>query len=278
MKNIHHQRETGISVLIRTFNSAKTLGQVLSRLKLADGDEYVIVDSGSDDQTLAISAEHHANIVRAEGKFHYSKSLNLGFASAKNPWVLVISSHAIPMVPDMLAVYRTEMQNFSPDVVVAYGDSTITGISELRPPMSQTVFCDAADIHMVVAACGNANALYRKIAWEKLPFDETIITAEDKIWLAQALRGGGKAAYVPFVPTRNQSQYSLRYMFYKAFRDVRAGDHRPMPVWRLAWGLAGMTKKFVCGQINCGSYIRVLAHIMGQFFGSYAKQKNSVFF
>ena len=42
---------TAISVLIRTFNSGKTLEPVLAALALVEGDQLVVVDSGSTDAT-----------------------------------------------------------------------------------------------------------------------------------------------------------------------------------------------------------------------------------
>jgi glycosyltransferase involved in cell wall biosynthesis len=200
MSSGENQKNDAISVVIRTFNSAKTLRQALALFKLADGDEIIIVDSGSIDHTLTVAGEWQTKIIKAPGKFHYSKSLNMGFAVAGNSWVLVLRSHAIPQVPDMLAIWRQEMKKFPPDVVAAYGDSSITGQS-------------------------------------------------------------------------TQNQNSLWYMFKKGVRDVRADSRRPMPVWKLGWGLTGTAKKILCRQINWSNYIRVSAHIMGQFGDSYAKQK-----
>ena len=82
----------GISILIRTFNSSKTSSYLLCRLKLLPGDELIVVDSGSSDATLEIARQYNARIIIAEKPFNYSRSLNLGFRSANQPWVLVVVS------------------------------------------------------------------------------------------------------------------------------------------------------------------------------------------
>lgn len=68
-----------ISVVIRTRDSARTLERVILGLSRAEGDEVIVVDSGSRDATLDIARKHGAIIVLAPGPFNYSKSLNLWF-------------------------------------------------------------------------------------------------------------------------------------------------------------------------------------------------------
>src|SRR5664279_2369308 len=67
---------TAISVVIRTRDSARTLERVSVGLGKAEGDEVIVVDSGSRDATLDIAKKYGAIIVLAPGPFHYSKSLN----------------------------------------------------------------------------------------------------------------------------------------------------------------------------------------------------------
>jgi glycosyltransferase involved in cell wall biosynthesis len=272
--------EASISILIRAFNSAKTLDLLLEKLRLKNHDELIIVDSGSTDQTLRIAADHDAVMVKAEGKFNYSKSLNLGFQAAKNPWVLVLSSHVIPMMPDILELYRLTIKKIPQEVMAAYGDSLISRKKLSLSTTLQTSVYNNFNAEFIIKTGGNANALYRKCAWERQRFDETLLTAEDKIWMKQILQAGFSVAYVPFVPVINQNQYSPWYMFYKGYRDRRAdwnNEHSPpMSPWQLCWGLAGMIKKFLCGEFDFGGYIRVSAHIAGQFCGSYARQKNKL--
>lgn len=254
-----------VSVLIRTFNSAKTLERVLSGLKLVEGEEYIIVDSGSTDSTLSISAAHGARIIHATGPFNYSKSLNAGFRAARNPWVLVISSHSIPVVADLLAVYRSVARELPPRVVVAYGPSTLDGKG---PPDEQVRHYTQENYRSVYTACTNTNTLYRRSIWEEVPFDENIRTAEDKIWLLEVLKRDYAICLVPAARTLNKSQYSLRYMFLKGHSDFRSVPHKPQSLVDLALAVGSLTKRFLRGGMPVGNLVRFSAHALGQFFGS----------
>jgi glycosyltransferase involved in cell wall biosynthesis len=262
-----------ISVLIRTFNSAKTLGRVLAQLKLKNDEEYIVVDSGSTDSTLTIAESHGARIVHAPGPFNYSKSLNLGFQAARNPWVLVISSHSISVVPDLLEVFRVAALNFSPEVAAGYGANSLNG----RSPFDndEVRVYSPGEQAAIYLYCGNANTLYRRSAWLEVPFDEGIRTGEDKAWLTEAMKKGFHAAFISGARTLNLTQYSLRYMFMKGYSDCRALPHKPMSVWNLFMTLGSHTKIFFRGGMPWGNWIRYSAHIMGRFFASFQDEDNT---
>ena len=267
-----------ISVLIRTYKSAKTLNEALSGISLKHGDEIIIVDSGSTDATLHIAETYGAQIINAPRPFHYSKSLNLGFKAAKNPWVLVLSSHCIPQVPDFLEIYRTEIARFTKDVVVGYGPSTLTGKGDSRLPVDSSCFFSEKDYSEVSRICGNGNSIYRKSAWEELTFDESIRTSEDKLWIIEMMSRGYRFAYIPMARALNKSQYSLIYMFKKGCRDartLRGPTHSPMNLWQLAGALRNMTLPKIRGEISWGNWVRYSAHTLGQFFGSYQTKDNT---
>jgi glycosyltransferase involved in cell wall biosynthesis len=83
------------SVLIRTFNSAKTLPLTLSSLanQTVPPTEYVFVDTGSTDGTLD-SIPYGSIIHRYIGTdFNYSEALNQGIKHVSTGYVLIISSH-----------------------------------------------------------------------------------------------------------------------------------------------------------------------------------------
>ena len=276
---------TAISVVIRTRDSARTLERVIAGLCRSADDEVIVVDSGSKDATLAIARKHGAQVVVAPGPFNYSRSLNLGFTATKNPWVLVISSHAIPVVPRFLEIYRAAIKAFPGDVSVGYAPSTLSGESGVGTSAEETRYYAADDFQPIEPLCGNGNAIYRRAVWEKLPFDETIRTAEDKLWLMEVIKQGRRIAYIPAARTSNRNQASLRYMYRKGYSDARArcvkgsgqriAAHRPMRLYDLAGALKKIAVKKLKGEIDLGNWVRHSAHAFGQFFGSRGAQNNS---
>jgi glycosyltransferase involved in cell wall biosynthesis len=262
-----------ISVLIRAFNSAKTLDRVLAGLKLKPDEEYIVVDSGSTDSTLAIAAARGARIIPAPGPFNYSKSLNLGFSAARCSWVLVISSHSIPVVPDLMEVFRAAAREFPANVVVGYGPNSLNGRGLYDD--DKVRYYAPEDFVNIYPLGGNANTLYRRSAWEATPFDEGIRTAEDRAWLAEILKKGYHASYVSGARTLNLTQYSLRYMFMKGYSDCRALPHDSISPFDFFMAFASHTKKFLKGGMPVGSWIRYSAHILGRFFGSFQRQDNT---
>ncbi|MFZ1073956.1 MAG: glycosyltransferase [Verrucomicrobiia bacterium] len=267
-----------ISVVIRTRDSARTLDQAIGGLGLREPDEVIVVDSGSRDSTLKIAEKRGAKIIIAEGPFNYSKSLNLGFKAAKNPWVLVISSHTIPLVPGFLDVYRGSIAAFADDVVVAYGPNTLTGRSELRQESEGVGLYDREDYRKIEPEVGNGNAIYSRSAWQECPFSESIRTGEDRFWLREMLKRNHRMAYIPAARTVNRNQGSLLYMFRKAYSEARTAergpDHHPMKLWHLGGALKNLAVKKLRGQIDMGNWLRYSAHTFGQYFGSYGPQNN----
>jgi len=270
--------ENSISIVIRTFNSAKTLGQVFDGMRLEKGDEFVVVDSGSTDATLEIAEKHGAKIVNAPKPFHYSKSLNLGFRAAINPWVLVMSSHCIPVVADFLGIHRREIATFAPDVVVGFAPSTLSGASDPALDREKTTFYSKDDYEKVCGVCGNANTIYRRSAWDELPFDETVRTAEDKLWIMEMSRRGYRFAYIPTARGVNRNQASLLYMFNKGYRDARSlrkYPFKPMSLWHLGGAWKNLAKQRIRGEIDSGNWIRCSAHALGQFLGAHRSEDNT---
>lgn len=267
-----------VSVLIRTFNSEKTLLRLLPKLHLDEGDEVLIVDSGSSDNTRKVASQFSARFVEAPLPFNYSKSLNVGFRAAKNPLVYVLSSHVVPMIPNLLEKLRNLFIALPQDVMAIYGPGGILGRDHLNLGNEPLYIFQQADFSIYQSIIGNANTVYRYSAWQKNLFNENIRTSEDKIWAQVILQLGYRLAYAPSAPVMNKSQYSLAYMFRKGQSDARAEkneDTPPMQVWQLAGALKNLIVRKLLGEIDYGNWIRCSAHAFGQYSGSRLGRDNT---
>jgi len=265
--------QNGISVLIRTKNSAGTLDQVVSRLGLTQSDELLIVDSGSTDDTLSIAKRYSAIVIRVEGPFNYSRSLNIGFEAATKPWVLVLSSHSIPCSANYLQQLRSAIVELPGNVAVVYGRSTLIRAPEADGAPQPLRYVGSAEWEKQKRwAVGNGNALYRRAPWGKHRFDESLVTAEDLEWFLWALRNGFIAVEFPDALVVYRNQGSLRHMFAKGFNESKAFQAMvgpsPMPPSGLVIGLAALAKKLLFRRISPATFLRQCAHHYGAFVGS----------
>ena len=265
---------TPISIVIRTFNSEKILPNVLSKLHLTGDDEIIIVDSGSRDSTLDIAQKFNCKILKLTPPFNYSKALNVGFTTAKNNWVLSLSSHCLPISPRYLDEWRDAISTFPNGVAAAFGPALLTAgtlakINDSVPRQYRRVK-DWQQYQQYLA--GNSNALYRKHYWQEYPFNENLNRSEDWDWLIHAEQKQHLTVLVPNAAVLYRNQGSLRYMFLKGFKDGQitrkmiAADK--LSIFNLCIACASTAKKYLWGQIPFGTLLRQNAHVIGFFWGS----------
>lgn len=205
-----------LSVVIRCRNEAETLSLVLAALGRQQCPfewEVIVVDNESDDDSAQIARDFGARLVSISAQdFTYGRALNLGFSQAQGELIMALSAHSLPVGSSFLQ--STVAPFDDPDVVAARCISTVD-VSRIcrwyRPvdvqkKASQAIHAattdspgrssgvpvyDPAEVEDKVFP-SNACAVYRRTAWEEIPFDETIETAEDKLWALTALERGHK--------------------------------------------------------------------------------------
>ena len=207
-----------LSIVIRTYNSAKTIKRLLPFLTCRTGVEIIIIDSGSSDQTTEICSQFVSEISRLSHPFHYSKALNIGFAQSLGPWVLVISSHCIPTSADFIDNVLRFSESADQNCVVGYGKLNVVApkMDSLKTIGGQQTFESGRFF-----PGGNGLAVYRRSAWEAHPFDEGIDTAEDLEWFLWAIGQGFTAHFIPGASAIYLNQGGLAHMFRKGWLEVR---------------------------------------------------------
>lgn len=113
-----------ISVVVRTYNEEKHLGELLDKLESQTYTNYevVVVDSESTDTTREIALQHQANVVSIrKSDFNYSYSSNVGVANATGDIVCFLSGHSVP-VKDTYLRDICDVFSANPAIGGCYGD------------------------------------------------------------------------------------------------------------------------------------------------------------
>lgn len=171
----------GWSALIRTFNCETTLPATLDclRRQTRSAAEYVIVDSGSTDTTLAL-VPAGAVVRRYEGReFNYSAALNQGIDQVSAEYTLIISAHTT--LADVRALeFALDLLDSRPDLAAAY----------FAGPLADERRVEFVDRHNFTGFNGlwNTCALVRTALLRQRPFRAEVFSAEDQEWASRLFR------------------------------------------------------------------------------------------
>lgn len=106
-----------VSLVIPTLNNEKTLGKCLESLKkqLTRGDEFIVVDSYSKDNTLKIAKKYKCRVIKTRG--NRSKARNLGWKKSKNEVIVFVESDSI-YKSDYIKVVKKVFSNKKVDCIL----------------------------------------------------------------------------------------------------------------------------------------------------------------
>jgi glycosyltransferase involved in cell wall biosynthesis len=175
-----------IGVLIRFKNSTSTLPRVLRRLRAQTVQPLFIlgVDTGSTDDSASLIQQTGGRVVVWKEPYHHARVLNFGLKNLCTDLVLVLSSHTT--LDDDDAVER---------MLSTFSDPQVACVSAKWD--DDPFYSDAITWEELLAKglkfgsiYSNSMGMIRRTAWEAVPFDETLITAEDYGWAIEQLRQG----------------------------------------------------------------------------------------
>jgi glycosyltransferase involved in cell wall biosynthesis len=189
-----------VSIIIRTLNEEKYLGELLSAIDIQEKNgflcEVVIVDSGSKDKTLEIAKKYKARVTHINKQdFTFGRSLNIGCKFADGEYFVFISGHCIPAKKNWLQDLIDPLIKNQFDYTYGrqIGRDT-TKFSENQ--VFEKYFPKKSDIPVNDFFCNNANSAITKIAWNRHQFNEELTGLEDMFLAKQILQDNGSIGYV----------------------------------------------------------------------------------
>lgn len=113
-----------ISVIVRTYNESKHIGELLEKISQQTYHNYevVVVDSESTDATCEIAKKYNARIIKIhKADFNYSYASNVGVQNARGEIVCFLSGHSVPLKSTYLADIN-RIFNMDKEIGGCYGD------------------------------------------------------------------------------------------------------------------------------------------------------------
>lgn len=220
------------SIVIRTFNEEKHLGNLLRVIKEQDYKDYeiIIVDSGSNDRTLAIAQDFTDAILQIENRdFTFGYALNVGCESSRGKYIVLVSAHTLPInnqwLGNLLAPFRNEK------VAIVYGRQMGNHESRFSEKRDfQRLFRDCpVDSNVFLDYANNANAAIRRELWQQHRFDEYLFGLEDIEWVKRITFLGFTVHYEPLAAIYHLHRENWPRVFNRYRREAIASARIGLP-------------------------------------------------
>lgn len=218
-----------VSIVIRTFNEEKGIARLLGgirRQRVSFKYEVIIVDSGSTDNTLAVTSKFRVKVVKIlPEEFSFALSLNKGIEKASGEYIVMISAHCYPKDEFWLENLTKPFANES--IALVYGKQRgnhTTKFSEHQ--VFEKWFPGNRISKQNFAFCNNANAAIRKSLWNKQKYNESLTGLEDIEWAKNALKKEFFLCYNPdaeVIHVHSETPYKLFRRYEReavAFRTI----------------------------------------------------------
>ncbi len=189
-----------VSIIIRTFNEEKHLGNLLQSIKNQHYRDYeiLVVDSGSIDKTLDIAKKFSARIIEIKSRdFTFGYSLNIGCQNAKGEYLVIVSAHTLPLNNKWLG---NLVKHFNDkNVAMVYGKQIATGNTRLSEKRdfkrlfgNSLLRFDGSSYY-----ANNANSAIRKQLWQEHNFKQDLFGLEDLQWAKHMIQKKYSIIYEP---------------------------------------------------------------------------------
>ncbi len=237
------------SIIIRTFNEEKHIGNILNAIKKQEYQSYevIIVDSGSTDKTLEIARTFETQVITIKSRdFTFGYALNVGCRAARGTYLVFASAHVLPVDNKWLGNLISPLRNNKKTAMV-YGRQIGASQSKFSEKLDfKRIFGTThLDSDVPINYANNANSAIHRKLWESHPFDEYLFGLEDIDWARHMSAKGYVIRYEPTSVVYHIHEEAWYQVFNRYRREaiaaVRIGLDQPTQanikvswfVWRL---------------------------------------------
>ncbi len=238
------KKELDVSVVINSFNSQKTIGQVIDGVKEQNYPlkEMIVVDGGSRDSTIKILQEKGVAYFRQAENRGLSADRNLGISKAESKYIAFLDADAVPD-RDWLRLLAEEFKReLDKGVRIGgVGGTLMEMYKESLPDRWKAVHLVQNDykIKRYVPALAGSNCLFLKKALvEAGLYDESLfLGGEDMRITNELVKKGYMLKYVPEAKAMHLHSYKSIKSVIKTAHNSFSAD-RFTNIWVLAKKLA----------------------------------------
>lgn len=219
-----------LSLILLTRNGGSLFSEVLESLGRCAGierAEVLVIDSGSSDGTAERAAAFpRARVLRIPpADFGHGRTRNLGARQTSRPILVYLVQDATPLGEDFLTRLSAPLE--VSEVAAVYGRQIAR--RQANPVERYYLHSVYPEAPRVLAGGGpgpvrireiffsNVCSAIRRSAWERHPFDETLVMSEDQQWAKAVLRAGQRIVYEPAAAVLHSHHYTLRTFFQRNF-------------------------------------------------------------
>lgn len=188
-----------VSIILRAKNEEKWIGKCLSAIHkqvLSIPIEIVLVDSGSQDKTIQKAQFYGVNKVVRITRYTPGYSLNQGISNSSGKYIVLLSSHCIPIGSDWLQHLLQPLIECPAIASASYGRQVPTPSSHPNDIRDLMITFGIEDkIQKIDSFFHNANSALPRKLWERFPFDENISNIEDRLWSQEIINSGHTIYY-----------------------------------------------------------------------------------
>jgi rhamnosyltransferase len=175
-----------ISIIIRTKNEEKWIGQCIESIKKQDFQDFeiIIIDNLSKDNTIKIIKRKNIKKLKIIkiNNFRPGKAINLGIENSLGDYICILSAHCIPKNSKWLGKLYENLKNNKKTAAVYGKQIPLAFSSNLAKRDLLLTFGNDKRVQVKDYFFHNANSLIKKEVLSRYPFSNQVSNLEDRLW------------------------------------------------------------------------------------------------